>query len=66
VGLYSNPYQDIEGLIDVREHDCKMYPIESLSTFRKFVFDIWLLEQAPKYFKGKNPVALDYIQKLLN
>lgn len=51
---------------DGREFDCRMYPIEALPIFRKFVYDVWIPKQAPKYFKGKDPVALDYLPKLLN
>lgn len=46
--------------------DARIYPLESLPEFRKFVFDIWQAEQAPKYFKDKDPVALDYLPKLLS
>jgi len=51
---------------DGREFDCRMYPIEALPAFRKFVYDVWIPNQAPKYFKGKDPMALDYLPKLLN
>lgn len=51
---------------DGREFDCRMYPIEALPTFRKFVYDVWIPNQGPKYFKSKDPVALDYLPKLLN
>ena len=51
---------------DGREFDCRMYPIEALPTFRKFVYDVWIPTQGPKYFKSKDPLALDYLPKLLN
>jgi prophage antirepressor-like protein len=57
------PHSFTDGRPDV---DARMYPLEVLPEFRKFVFDVWLPEQAPKYFRGKDPVALDYLPKLLN
>lgn len=50
---------------DGREFDCRMYPIEVIPTFRKFVYDIWIPKQGPKYFKAKDPLALDYLPKLI-
>lgn len=50
---------------DGREFDCRMYPIEVIPTFRKFVYDIWIPKQGPKYFKSKDPLALDYLPKLI-
>ncbi|WP_082498337.1 Bro-N domain-containing protein [Chryseobacterium sp. Leaf180] len=57
------PHSFTDGRPDV---DARMYPLEVLPEFRKFVFDVWLPEQAPKYFRGKDPIALDYLPKLLN
>ncbi|WP_420574363.1 Bro-N domain-containing protein [Kordia sp.] len=45
--------------------EARMYPIEALPTFRKFVFEKWIPENATKYFKDRDPVALDYLPKLL-
>ncbi len=45
--------------------EARMYPIEALPTFRKFVFDKWIPENAQKYFKERDPIALDYLPKLL-
>ncbi len=45
--------------------DARMYPIEALAVFRKFVYDVWIPNQATKYFKAKDPLALDYLPKLL-
>ncbi|WP_310555194.1 Bro-N domain-containing protein [Flavobacterium sp.] len=43
----------------------RMYPIEVLPTFRKFVFEKWIPENANNYFKDRDPLALDYLPKLL-
>ena len=43
----------------------RMYPIEVLPTFRKFVFEKWIPEKANNYFKERDPLALDYLPKLL-
>lgn len=45
--------------------EARMYPIEALPTFRKFVFEKWIPENAQKYFKARDPIALDYLPKLL-
>jgi prophage antirepressor-like protein len=45
--------------------EVRMYPLELLLEFRKFVFDKWVPENAEKYFKVKDPVAIDYLPKLL-
>lgn len=45
--------------------EARMYPIEALATFRKFVFNKWIPENAQKYFKERDPIALDYLPKLL-
>jgi prophage antirepressor-like protein len=43
----------------------RMYPLELLPVFRKFVFDRWVPGNAERYFTAKDPVALDYLPKLL-
>jgi prophage antirepressor-like protein len=53
---FSDKRQDVEA---------RMYPIEALAIFRKFVFNKWIPENAQKYFKERDPVALDYLPKLL-
>lgn len=53
---FSDTRQDVEA---------RMYPIEALPTFRKFVFNKWIPEDAQKYFKERDPIALDYLPKLL-
>lgn len=45
--------------------DAKMYPIEALAMFRKFVFEQWIPLNAQKYFKDRDPLALDYLPQLL-
>lgn len=50
---------------DRADVEARMYPIEALPTFRKFVFDKWIPENAQKYFKERDPIALDYLPKLL-
>jgi len=43
----------------------RMYPIEALPIFRKFIYDKWIPEKAQTYFKKRDPIALDYLPKLL-
>lgn len=45
--------------------EARMYPIEALPTFRKFIYEKWIPENAQKYFKERDPLALDYLPKLL-
>ncbi|NDW17569.1 hypothetical protein D0T53_01395 [Dysgonomonas sp. 216] len=52
----------VDERIDV---DAKMYPLDLLPEFRRFVFNIWLPKRGPIYFREKDPVALDYLPKLL-
>lgn len=48
-----------------RDVDARMYPLDALPVFRKFIYDRWIPKNAPKYFKERDPVALDYLPKLL-
>jgi prophage antirepressor-like protein len=57
---YKHSFQD--GRPDV---DARMYPIEALATFRKFVYDKWIPENAQNYFKTRDPLALEFLPKLL-
>lgn len=51
---------------DSREDvDAKMYPIEAIPVFRRFIYEKWIPENAQKYFKERDPLALDYLPKLL-
>lgn len=43
----------------------RMYPIEALPLFRKFVFERWIPERAEIYFKERDPLAIDFLQKML-
>lgn len=45
--------------------EARMYPIEALPIFRKFVFEKWVPERSQDYFKARDPLALDYLPKLL-
>tara|TARA_R110002020_G_scaffold475301_1_gene709508 strand:- start:3305 stop:4072 length:768 start_codon:yes stop_codon:yes gene_type:complete len=45
--------------------EARMYPIEALPTFRRFIYEIWIPDNAQKYFKERDPRALDYLPKLL-
>ncbi len=45
--------------------DARMYPVEVLPVFRKFVYNVWFPQYAHKYFQERDPVALDYLPKLL-
>jgi len=46
--------------------DARMYPLEALPVFRKFIYDRWIPENAQKYFKSRDPLALDYLPKLIS
>jgi len=45
--------------------DARMYPIEALPDFYKFINNVWLKEKAYNYFKERDPLALDYLPKIL-
>lgn len=45
--------------------DAKQYENELLPIFIKFVDDYWMYEYAEKYFKERDPIALDYLPKML-
>lgn len=45
--------------------EARMYPIEALVTFRKFVYDDWIPNHSARYLGSKDPQFLDYVQKLL-
>ncbi len=36
-----------------------------LGQFTKFIDDHWIMDNAQKYFKERDPIALDYLPKLL-
>ena len=45
--------------------DAREYPNDVLPTFIKFVDDVWIPSKAKDYFKSRDPVALEYLPKLL-
>lgn len=51
---------------DGRVVDAYMYPVEALPMFIKYINERWLFERADKYFRDKDPKALDYLPKLLD
>lgn len=50
---------------DGRVVDAYMYPIEALPMFIRYVNERWVYEKAEKYFRERDPLALDYLPKLL-
>ena len=50
---------------DGRVVDALMYPIDALPMFIRYINERWLYENAEKYFKERDPHALDYLPKLL-
>ncbi|EJL3952082.1 hypothetical protein CGK13_22490 [Vibrio parahaemolyticus] len=45
--------------------DAREYPNELLPIFIKFVDEVWIPSKAKDYFKGRDPVALEYLPKLI-
>lgn len=50
---------------DGRVVDALMYPIDALPMFIRYINERWLYENAEKYFKERDPLALDFLPKLL-
>lgn len=50
---------------DGREVDANMYHIDALPLFIRYIYERWIPENAQKYFKDKDPIAIDYLPKLL-
>lgn len=50
---------------DGRVVDARLYPIELLPEFRKFVANTWMPERAEKYFAERDQDALPYLHKVL-
>lgn len=48
------------------EIEARQYKNDLLPIFIKFIDDYWIPLNAEKYFKDRDPLALDYLQKLLN
>lgn len=51
---------------DGNEVEARQYENTLLPIFIQFVDEVWIPECATKYFKDRDPVALDYVPKLLN
>lgn len=50
---------------DGREVEACMYHIDALPIFIRFINEEWIPKHAHKYFKDKDPLALEYLPKLL-
>lgn len=50
---------------DGREVEANMYHIDALPLFIKYVNEKWIPENAENYFKTRDPLALDYLPKML-
>lgn len=45
--------------------DANMYHIDALPVFIKYIHAVWIPQKAQDYFKKRDPLALDYLPKLL-
>lgn len=45
--------------------DARMYPLDALPVFRRFVYEVWIADYAQKYFKKRDQLALSYLPKLI-
>lgn len=50
---------------DGREVDANMYHIDALPMFIRYINEVWIPQNAETYFKSRDPLALDYLPKLL-
>jgi KilA-N domain len=50
---------------DGRKMPAKLYPIEVLTAFRKYINDVWLPERSAGYFSERDPDALLALDKVL-
>jgi prophage antirepressor-like protein len=57
--MYSHKFQNGQ------EFEARQYKNDLLPIFIKFIDDYWIRNNAQKYFKERDPVALDYLPKLL-
>lgn len=48
-----------------KEVEANMYHIDALPMFIRYINECWIPENATKYFKTRDPLALDYLPKLL-
>ena len=51
---------------DGRRVQAKLYPVEILSHFRKYVNEVWMPERAAAYFSERDPAALLALDKVLH
>jgi len=50
---------------DWREFEANMYHIDVLPSFIRYVNEVWIPQNSVNYFKTRDPVALDYLPKLI-
>jgi len=50
---------------DGRVVEANMYHIDALPDFIRYIHEKWIPQNAEKYFKDRDPLALDYLPKLL-
>lgn len=50
---------------DGRRYPAKLYPVEHLGSFRKFINEVWMPSRAEAYFRERDPVALLALDKIL-
>lgn len=50
---------------DGRVVEANMYKIDALPMFIRYINECWLFENASEYFKKRDPIALEYLPKLL-
>lgn len=51
---------------DGRSVQANMYHIDALPLFIRYIHEKWIPERAQNYFSGRDPLALDYLPKLLS
>jgi hypothetical protein len=47
------------------DQKARKYTIEALPLFRKYVIEVWIPENAERYFRERDELALGYLPKLL-
>lgn len=50
---------------DGREVEANMYQIEAIPMFIRYIHEKWIPEKAVEYFKKRDPLALEYLPKLI-
>lgn len=50
---------------DGRIIDANMYSIDALPMFIRYIEEDWLINKAQTYFRDKDPMALDYLPKII-